>query len=244
MALTDATAMAEVLGIAPSASNSAAISTAATSTEETPNTSPPPTSGALEEIEKLSTSSKSVMDYFKEKLLAKSNAASGSLPPTAVDTEDEEAPRRGLGSSSVANLDHGDSLLPRRGLGLGFASGSSAAAHPLATVTFSGSSESNRDIDGDSLPANRKKFKNVESTAPRVSAAIEEDTTADAQHVVDDDATARKAAKRARKEAKRLAKQGHTAAADADGADPVPEKPSKEERRRRRKERANADMDD
>lgn len=102
MALTNSAAMAEVLGISSTAS--------ATATE--------PATPALEplsldpEMEKITTSSKSVMDYFKEKLMAKSNHANRDTTPSDVD--DEVISRPGLGTSRIAQ-NAGNHAMPRFG---------------------------------------------------------------------------------------------------------------------------------
>ncbi|KAJ6495678.1 hypothetical protein C8R47DRAFT_1318481 [Mycena vitilis] len=86
--------IAEILGIAPTPNSSAPATPQGTLTpydDEVP-------------LEKLTTSTKSVADYFKDKLLAKASK-SGSSTPTpleAIKTEiDYDAPRGGLGSSRV-----------------------------------------------------------------------------------------------------------------------------------------------
>ncbi|KAG6837799.1 hypothetical protein H0H93_016167 [Arthromyces matolae] len=92
--------IAEILGIAPS--TSAIPSGSATPVE----------SGKLTVIEdddtsleKLTTSTKSVADYFKEKLLAKSSKSGTQSPVTTTSYSDEDnsyaAPRGGLGASRL-----------------------------------------------------------------------------------------------------------------------------------------------
>ncbi|CCM06277.1 uncharacterized protein FIBRA_08527 [Fibroporia radiculosa] len=93
LASKNAVAISEILGIAPSAATTAGASAS-------PAPSVPPASGtalgSAAPLQELTTSSKSVMDYFREKLAAKS--AQGPAP-AALDDWDE--PRGGLGSSAL-----------------------------------------------------------------------------------------------------------------------------------------------
>ncbi|KAL7284287.1 hypothetical protein ACG7TL_001570 [Trametes sanguinea] len=126
LASKSASAIAEILGIAPStptpASGSAtpSLPTGASSTpypstpyEPGPSTSASSSSGAQTpagdqlKLQELTVSSKSVMDYFKEKLAAKSNSRAGSGTssprPEAAGEDAEmddyaERPRMGLGA--------------------------------------------------------------------------------------------------------------------------------------------------
>jgi len=113
-----ASAISEILGIAPSSSISSSTSTPASIT---PSTSDPPPSLSLN---KLTTSTKSVADYFKEKLLSRSStssspmtssAPSGSVTPGLGATglgfesskisppnDEDDSPRRGIGSRAPA----------------------------------------------------------------------------------------------------------------------------------------------
>ena len=115
-ASTSASAMAEILGIADSGSvtPSSLLSTPYPSTpfEPGPSTSSGEPSGAATpadelKLQELTVSSKSVMDYFKEKLSAKSNArvfAPPSSCPTTFTTDrddEDERPRMGLGASRL-----------------------------------------------------------------------------------------------------------------------------------------------
>ncbi|KAJ6558448.1 hypothetical protein DFH09DRAFT_530882 [Mycena vulgaris] len=92
MASKSAASISEILGIAPTP--------AAT----------PKTEGSLTTyedgvpLEKLTTSTKSVADYFKDKLLAKAGKSGSATPTPSEDIKTEldyEAPRGGLGSSRV-----------------------------------------------------------------------------------------------------------------------------------------------
>jgi Pin2-interacting protein X1 len=95
MASKSTTAMSEILGIAPIPSSTASGSI-------TPSDKPSPQGDGLA-LETLTTSTKSVADYFRDKLLARSSAKSGTAtsatPRTEYDAEAHDAPRGGLGSS-------------------------------------------------------------------------------------------------------------------------------------------------
>lgn len=96
MASKSTTAISEILGIVPTSSSSV-----------------PSGSGSLSDnlispgdeltLESLTTSTKSVADYFRDKLLSKSSAKTGATPPIVLRSEREaeahDAPRSGLGSS-------------------------------------------------------------------------------------------------------------------------------------------------
>lgn len=113
-ASTSSSALAEILGIADSGSatpvtpSSVPTSYPPTPFEVGPSTSssdPSGTATPAEEIklQELTVSSKSVMDYFKEKLAAKSRPSSS--PSTHVPAEEaddyDERPRMGLGASRL-----------------------------------------------------------------------------------------------------------------------------------------------
>ncbi|PPQ62945.1 hypothetical protein CVT24_006185 [Panaeolus cyanescens] len=87
--------ISEILGIAPAASSSS-------SPDDTPKGTLTPISDELE-IDKITTSTKSVADYFKEKLKAKSTPAVSSSSDSSDSPADEdyEAPRMGLGASKL-----------------------------------------------------------------------------------------------------------------------------------------------
>jgi Pin2-interacting protein X1 len=237
MALADSVAMAEVLGIAPASSTAAA---AAAIASDAPVAMP---SGVLEEMEKLTTSTKSVMDYFKEKLLAKSNGASGSGTPAVVEEDEGLAPRRGLGATRPA-LGGFTSFSTARVLGQ--PSEVNRDASPLAEVTLplaAGSSLADDAAMKKAAKRARKEAKRIAkeatdvvvvATAATDDAGVEPPSSLDEDSTPVDDDAATKAAKRARKEAKQLAK---TVALDHSS----PQDHSKEDRkRRRREERASA----
>ncbi|KAJ7690703.1 hypothetical protein B0H17DRAFT_1331341 [Mycena rosella] len=112
MASKSAASISEILGIAPTPSNtptSRAEGSLTTYEDGVP-------------LEKLTTSTKSVADYFKDKLLAKAGK-SGSATPTPSDDikneSDYDAPRGGLGSSRVkVELKDEDDVDPPARMGL------------------------------------------------------------------------------------------------------------------------------
>jgi Pin2-interacting protein X1 len=134
LALSDPAAVAAVLGIAPSAASSALASaghSAPLSGADTP--APVPVEDKIE-LEQLTTSSKSVMDYFKEKLAAKSSAAT----PRTPDRDSEgDAPRIGLGASRDIPRDMGNASAERPRTGLGGFGAARALAADFFTPTSS-----------------------------------------------------------------------------------------------------------
>ncbi|KAJ3896112.1 hypothetical protein GG344DRAFT_85407 [Lentinula edodes] len=115
--------ISEILGIASSSSSSFATPMAAA----TPSGTLTPLDQDVLGLEKLTTSTKSVSEYFKERLLAKTSGNSSPLSSTvtpetnarmADESECEDAPRAGLGSYRNLTRDDGDlDDTPRGGLG-------------------------------------------------------------------------------------------------------------------------------
>ncbi|KAJ7076881.1 hypothetical protein B0H15DRAFT_863094 [Mycena belliarum] len=94
MANKSAASISEILGIAPTPTTIAATRPEGLLT----------TFGDDVPLEKLTTSTKSVADYFKEKLLAKAGKSESATPAPCEDMNTEsgyDTPRRGLGSSHV-----------------------------------------------------------------------------------------------------------------------------------------------
>ncbi|KAK7691662.1 hypothetical protein QCA50_005061 [Cerrena zonata] len=105
--------MDEILGI----SRSESATPFPQDSSSIPNTPSDDTQDVLK-LQELKTSSKSVMDYFKEKLLAKSNAKMASTSSSASPAPDTP-------TSAPAEHDYDDySDRPRGGLGLGASHGS------------------------------------------------------------------------------------------------------------------------
>ncbi|KAJ8496661.1 hypothetical protein ONZ45_g12361 [Pleurotus djamor] len=143
-------AIAEILGVASSSNSTAA------SAFDTPVSGVTPSEGEVfEAMEKLTTSTKSVADYFKEKLLLKSRsgtatpaAAAAANPPTAPAEEWDDVPRRGLGSSmSTAQITTVDTEMEiKAGLGnLKF-------SQHLSTMFSSSSTETKPSVDNSKEP--------------------------------------------------------------------------------------------
>ncbi len=169
-ASTSAAALAEILGIADSGSatpSSIPTSYPPTLFEAGPSTSssdPSGTATPAEELklQELTVSSKSVMDYFKEKLAAKSRPSSSPSTPALAEEDDyDERPRMGLGASSLRQ-EVSLEVEERRGLG-GIGSGSRlsfASMFTSAAVTRSAEVvaevETEFEVDEDSETTSKK----------------------------------------------------------------------------------------
>ncbi|KAI6112024.1 hypothetical protein EDD16DRAFT_1189272 [Pisolithus croceorrhizus] len=118
LATKSTAAISEILGIAPSSSTPSSLLA-------TPkrSSSPPESSSTPEDtrpsLEKLTTSTKNLADYFRDKLAAKKFTVSTPIPPDADD--DYAPPRGGLGASRASLPSPGVGEGPQR-IGLGFAS--------------------------------------------------------------------------------------------------------------------------
>lgn len=135
LASKSSAAIDEILGISRSAT---ATPYSETSTPSTPLDTPsdePDTPQEDLKLQELTTSTKSVMDYFKEKLLAKSNGASTSSTPMSATS-----------TSTPCDDDEDDYDDRPRGLGLGFSrSGLGAGSSKLRSeITFAETAESDR----------------------------------------------------------------------------------------------------
>jgi Pin2-interacting protein X1 len=250
LALADPAAMSAVLGLAPNTSTS-------TTTSILPTHGLTPTSDSTDDapalqLEKLTTSTKSVMDYFKEKLAAKSNSGFASMSASDPDPDDG-APRRGIGLGAVQTASTWDDqdAPSTRGLGIGFTRGTTGGgAAPTTLRSFTAASASaipSRDAADATLNPIKKARRSetvldeaVTSTTAVVAAVppklkkSKKSGLAATQAAATDEAQAdgacvslspakqeadvgvteseRKAAKRARKEHKRLAREQATAA--------------------------------
>ncbi|KAK1229128.1 hypothetical protein PQX77_007798 [Marasmius sp. AFHP31] len=233
-----ALAISEILGIASTPSSSQTTTVATPTGTLTPIDSEPP-------LEKLTTSTKSVSDYFKERLLAKSS--SRSTPAQAVLTLDTDEPRGGLGSSRINNVDSEDGQddLPRGGLGasraLAISSGlatsqitttskfaSMFASFTPATTSTTRDPEpavSNTQNEEDVELVEKKKRKEEKKKAKR----RKEDLELEGQDTPNED---ERAEKKRRKEERQKAKEDHTATVAA-----VDDEREKEEKRRKKKEK-------
>ncbi|KAF7428490.1 hypothetical protein PC9H_007714 [Pleurotus ostreatus] len=127
-------AIAEILGISPSASPSVTASVV-----QTPRAGSPEVT-----LEKLQTSTKSVSDYFKEKLLLKSTGSTSG--PSALRVEStlkvevdswDETPRLGLGSSSFAASMTTEVVKTESNPGIGMSAFSRHLSSMFASATLS-----------------------------------------------------------------------------------------------------------
>ncbi|KIJ65838.1 hypothetical protein HYDPIDRAFT_166848 [Hydnomerulius pinastri MD-312] len=114
LANKSAAAISEILGIAPTPTSSSALP----SSSATPSGSLTPIDSDLP-LEKITTSTKSVADYFKEKLGAKSSGAATPAKNTDSDSAGYDLPRGGLGSSRAfsSSTPADESDHPRVGIG-------------------------------------------------------------------------------------------------------------------------------
>lgn len=128
LANKSAAAISEILGIAPTPS-SISSTTSGSLTPITPTDSDLP-------LDKLTTSTKSVADYFKEKLGAKSNS---NTPAT---NDDDSNSRGGIGSSTSSRDDVDQ---PRIGLGAGRSFGEGGSSNAFAQF-FNTSSSSHATV--------------------------------------------------------------------------------------------------
>jgi len=114
MSSKSAAHISEILGIAPTPSTSSSGLNSGVDTPQGKLTSLTDDADALG-LDKITTSTKSVGDYFKEKLNARSGlaASSSSTSESTVDRDSYESPRMGLGSARTNGIDDP----PRMGLG-------------------------------------------------------------------------------------------------------------------------------
>jgi Pin2-interacting protein X1 len=136
IAFKSASAISEILGIAPTPSTSATAAGSAT-----PQGKLTPLGDDLT-IEKITTSTKSVADYFKDKLLAKSSKLSSATPISTPEYEvvheqdSYDTPRRGLGSSHFPRDKREDPLdTETRRMGISKLSSLMSSSFLAATIT-------------------------------------------------------------------------------------------------------------
>ncbi|RDX46605.1 hypothetical protein OH76DRAFT_1465340 [Lentinus brumalis] len=220
-------------------------------------------------LQELTVSSKSVMDYFREKLAAKSNArVYGSAPTSGTDTpaEDDydERPRMGLGASKLRMevTQATETVEERRGLG-GIGSGmrsSFAAMFTSATATKTvveeavveasptdevvADEDSDEDQPKESKDKKEKKEKKSKKAKGKEKAAVEEEPAA-AADAASDPASDEKAERKRRKEEKRRRKeaaaQATAAAVVADDTAAASDAEEKEPKRKKDKKKSKAD---
>lgn len=198
--------MDEILGISSSSATPQSTPSASmtpTTSEDTPNT-----------LEKITISSKSVADYFKERLLAKSGATSSS--PLSTSADDTAAPsRRGIGSGSFGIQDNETrDDAPRMGLGMSkFGSlMSSAFLTAASSATFldaepadgDDSNEPPEENEAEVLKSDKKKRKREEKERRKEASGGADGNLAE-QKLAKEERRRLKAEKRKRKEEKVLA---------------------------------------
>ncbi|KAI0646178.1 hypothetical protein C8Q79DRAFT_1000598 [Trametes meyenii] len=274
LASKSASAIAEILGIAPDPSMSStpslsgsatpysgfSSSTAtpypSTSYEPGPSTSSSssgsgvatPAQGDELKLQELTVSSKSVMDYFKEKLSAKSNSASSSgasTPKDEVPDDYAERPRMGLGASRLrveikAEVEE-EEREGRRGLGSigsGAARGGFAAMFARASTTITSTLEVSTDDAQDEAALASDEPEPAQKSKDRKKDKKDKKGKGKAQVVADgeDVAAVEKSERKRRKEEKRRRKesesQGEAVAEDVDAV-----KRSQDKERKRKKDK-------
>lgn len=272
LASKSASAIAEILGIAPDPSTytSAAPSGSATpysgfsstpfpstpyelgpSTSASPTPAPGPTQEELK-LQELTVSSKSVMDYFKEKLAAKSNAASGSATPVTLREEElddyADRPRVGLGASRLrVETTVEEAREVRGGLG-GIGSGSRmqfAAMFAKASTTATVTTEP-VPVEQTEAPKPGKEKKSKKEKQDKKGKAKEGVADEDAADAALDagDGTDEKAERKRRKEEKRRRKEAEALAASAqETAAATPDSDEAQQERKRKKEKRKSKRD-
>lgn len=207
LANKSAAAISEILGIAPTPSSVSSTTPSGSLTPITPADSDLP-------LEKLTTSTKSVADYFKEKLGAKS----GSNTPAAND--DGSTSRRGIGSSATSRDDVDQ---PRIGLGAGRSFGEGGSSNVVAQF-FNTSSSSHATV--------------VQMASSAIQAIIqppEQTTTSSTDNSKDEEMTE----KQRRKAQRKARKKRDTEVVDvpAEAGIEMPNNDAKAEKKKRKKER-------
>ncbi|KAI6148456.1 hypothetical protein BKA82DRAFT_454555 [Pisolithus tinctorius] len=122
LATKSTAAISEILGIAPSSSTPSSSLVTPKQLSPTPESSSTP-EDPHPSLEKLTTSTKSLADYFKDKLSAKKSTVSTPTPSSGDD--DYDRPRSGLGASRTLVPSVGADGTPQQRIGLGFVSSTS-----------------------------------------------------------------------------------------------------------------------
>ncbi|KAL4245094.1 hypothetical protein ABKN59_010210 [Abortiporus biennis] len=241
MALSSSAAMDEILG----------ISRSGTSTP-LPSTSMGETSSDSQDLKlhELKTSSKSVMDYFKEKLLAKSNAGVRSSTSSTIPTrEDSTVPE----SSRDDERDDYDDR-PRGGLGLGASRATAGLGSRLRMETTfeevdkeakTGIGASSRIMSMFRSAATsfvKSDEKSGEVTEVRVEEEVEEDKVVRDENG-DEEKKRRKKEKTAEKERRKLKKEQAEAEAVVDDENKEKRKEKKDKKGKRKAEDAEVESE-
>ncbi|EJD07998.1 uncharacterized protein FOMMEDRAFT_164781 [Fomitiporia mediterranea MF3/22] len=223
LASHSSTAVAEILGIATSSSNTPVAFGSATPFPPSSDSSTPVT----EADQEIRTSSISVGDYFREKLASRANsriAAASPLsssiipqdPTNAVDNgtagtcsyDEDNAPRRGLGSRAIhvpQTAAKDDEDVPRAGLGMKFGMLMGGFTRPDSTPASSAETPEESQPDDGKEKKGKKKKKRKDRASEKL---VEDDSPKDTStEVRDDQEDARKKDKAARREKKQKDKE-------------------------------------
>ncbi|KAG1856938.1 hypothetical protein C8R48DRAFT_749112 [Suillus tomentosus] len=207
LANKSAAAISEILGIAPTPSSVSSTTPSGSLTPITPVDSDLP-------LEKLTTSTKSVADYFKEKLGAKS----GSNTPAAND--DGSTSRRGIGSSASSRDDVDQ---PRIGLGAGRSFGEGGSSNVVAQF-FNTSSSSHATV-----------VQMASSAIQAIIQPLEQTTTSSTDNSKDEEMTEKQRRKAQRKAKKK--RDAEVVDVPAEAGIEMPNNDDKAEKKKRKKER-------
>lgn len=131
LATKSTAAISEILGIAPSSSTPSSSLVTPRQLSPTPESSSAP-EDTHPSLEQLTTSTKSLADYFKDKLSAKKSTVSTPTPSSGDD--DYDRPRSGLGASRTLVSSSGADGAPQQRIGLGFVSSTSASTPSLPSL--------------------------------------------------------------------------------------------------------------
>ncbi|KAF9228354.1 hypothetical protein BS17DRAFT_813295 [Gyrodon lividus] len=205
-----AAAISEILGIAPAPTPSSS----STSLLASSSTSPAPTPGSLDPaptlpIVKLTTSSKSLADYFREKLGAKSSSSSGSTS-TSTTPGLGHAPRTTI-ADPVANANtdaDADVDVPKRGLGSSCLPVPYTLSEPRADFGLGSSQNSNSTLLASFVPSSHAPIENPLGQTPSDSGA--------GSTQPDDELTERQREKAQRKEQRRSRREATALAVAGD----------------------------
>lgn len=208
LANKSAAAISEILGIVPTPSS---VSSTTPSGSLTPIT---PADSDLT-LEKLTTSSKSVADYFKEKLSAKS----GSITPLVND--DNSTSRGGIGSSAPARDDVDQ---PQIGLGAGRSFGEGGSSNVFAQF-FNTSSSSHATV--------------VEMASSAIQAIIQppEPTTMPSTDDSRDEEMTEKQRRKAQRKEEKKKRDAEIVDVPAEAGVEMPDNDAKAEKKKRKEER-------
>ncbi|KAG2015800.1 hypothetical protein CC2G_009035 [Coprinopsis cinerea AmutBmut pab1-1] len=237
ISMKSSTHISEILGIAPESSTTSAAASGSISPA-------PPDQGKLTvisedvpELEKITTSTKSVADYFKERLLAKANAkaqssgSSASTPqPSATKDEEmdeaEEKPRGGLGFARVQWESQESTSVQSDTLRMGLSKFSSLMSSTFLSSTFSSSTSES------TSPATEEKKETGEEDEKET-----EEQRKERKRLKKEEKARKKAEKEKRKAAKAEAATSEAKGGDAEDAGKEREKESKKKKKSKKEKK-------